>query len=78
MQRGGIPSAWDRIMAAAFGKAAIDLVAQEQFDHMVAWRNGEVVSVPLELVIDQSPSLVSPQSCLIQTARSLGIYVGES
>ncbi len=78
VQRGGIPSAWDRIMAAAFGKAAIDLVAQEQFDHMVAWRNGEVVSVPLELVIDQSPSLVSPQSCLIQTARSLGIYVGES
>ena len=78
VQRGGIPSAWDRIIAAAFGKAVIDLVAQEQFDRMVAWRNGEVVSVPLELVIDQSPSLVAPQSSFVQTARSLGIYVGES
>ena len=78
VQRGGIPSAWDRIMAAAFAKAAIDLVAQEQFDRMVAWRNGEVVSIPLEMVINQSPSLVTPQSCFVQTARSLGIYVGES
>ena len=78
VQRGGIPSAWDRILAAAFGKAAIDLVAQEQFDRMVAWRNGEVASVPLELVISQSPSLVTPQSSFLQTARSLGIYVGES
>ncbi len=78
VQRGGIPSAWDRILAAAFAKAAIDLVAQEQFDRMVAWRNGEVGSVPLELVISQSPSLVAPQSSFVQTARSLGIYVGES
>ncbi|MDJ0647239.1 MAG: ATP-dependent 6-phosphofructokinase [Xenococcaceae cyanobacterium MO_188.B19] len=78
VQRGGMPSAWDRILAAAFGKAAIDLVAQKQFDRMVAWRNGEVGSVPLELVINDSPSLVTPNSALVQTARSLGIYVGQS
>jgi 6-phosphofructokinase 1 len=45
---------------------------------MVAWHNGEVVSVPLELVISQSPALVVPQSGLIQTAQSIGVYVGES
>ena len=78
VQRGGIPSAGDRLIAAAFGKAAIDLVAQEKFDRMVAWHNGEVISVPLELVISQSPSLVVPDSVFVQTARSLGIYVGES
>ena len=78
VQRGGIPSAGDRLIAAAFGKAAIDLVAQEQFERMVAWHNGEVISVPLELVISQSPSLVVPDSVFVQTARSLGIYVGES
>ncbi len=78
VQRGGIPSAWDRILAAAFAKTAINLVAQEQFDRMVAWHNGQVTSVPLELVISQSPSLVAPQSDFVQTARSLGIYVGES
>ena len=78
VQRGGMPSAWDRIMAAAFGQAAVDLVAREQFDRMVAWCNGEVASVSLKMVISQSPSLVAPQSGLVQTARSLGIYVGES
>ena len=78
VQRGGMPSAEDRILAAAFGKAAIDLVADEQFDHMVAWRNGEVASIPLELVISKSPSLVAPQSSLVAIARSLGIYVGEN
>lgn len=77
VQRGGIPSAGDRILAAALAKTALDLVAREQFERMVAWRNGEVVSVPLELVISQSPFLVSPQSTLVQTARSLGTYVGE-
>ena len=78
VQRGGIPSAWDRIMAAAFGKAAVDLVAQAHFGRMVAWRNGGVVGVPLELVISRSPTLVSLQSSLVQTARALGIYVGEN
>ena len=35
VQRGGMPSAWDRIIAAAFGKAAIDLVAQEQYENVL-------------------------------------------
>jgi phosphofructokinase-like protein len=78
VQRGGLPSALDRILAAAFGKTAVDLVAQEQFDHIVTWRNGTVVSVPLALAISQSPILVDQQSTLVQTARSLGIYVGET
>jgi 6-phosphofructokinase 1 len=78
VQRGGIPSAGDRALAAAFGTAAVDLVAREQFDRMVAWQNGEVVSVPLEAVIAQSPALVDPNGCLVQTARDLGIYIGEN
>lgn len=78
VQRGGIPSAGDRALAAAFGTAAVDLVAREQFDRMVAWQNGEVVSVPLEAVIAQSPALVDPNGCLVQTARDLDIYIGEN
>jgi 6-phosphofructokinase 1 len=77
VQRGGLPSAWDRTIAAAYGKAAIDAIAREEYDHMVAWQNGDVVSVPLELVLSQSPFLVNPNHILVKTARSLGIYIGE-
>lgn len=77
VQRGGTPSALDRLMATAFGKAAVDLVAQEQFGQMVAWQNGQVVSVPLEEVFHNSPRPVKPDDFLVQTARGLGVYVGE-
>jgi ATP-dependent phosphofructokinase / diphosphate-dependent phosphofructokinase len=77
VQRGGLPSALDRLVAASFGKAAIDLIAQEKYDRMVAWQNGQVVDVPLKEVIDQSPLPVNPHSFLVQTAQALGIYVGD-
>jgi ATP-dependent phosphofructokinase / diphosphate-dependent phosphofructokinase len=77
IQRGGIPLALDRLIAAAFGKAAVDLIAQGQYDHMVAWQNGQVVGVPLTAVLSQSPRAVDPNSCLVQTAESLGIYIGD-
>ncbi len=76
IQRGGIPSALDRLVASAFGKVAVDLIAQGQTQQMVAWQNGQVVGVPLEAVVAQSPLLVDPTSYLVQTASSLGIYVG--
>ncbi len=76
-QRGGIPSALDRLVAATFGKAAVDLIAQEKYDRMVAWQNGQVVDVPLKEVIEQSPLPVDPHNFLIQTAQALGIYVGD-
>lgn len=78
IQRGGIPSALDRLVATSFGKAAVDLVAQGQFGQMVAWQNGQVVAVPLTDVLARSPLPVDPKSHLVQTARSLGIYVGDN
>ncbi|NET07897.1 MAG: ATP-dependent 6-phosphofructokinase [Merismopedia sp. SIO2A8] len=77
VQRGGMPSALDRIVAAAFGKAAVDLIAQQQYDCMVAWQNFQVKSIPLEEVLLSSPLSVEPDSYLVQTARALGIYIGE-
>jgi ATP-dependent phosphofructokinase / diphosphate-dependent phosphofructokinase len=77
IQRGGIPSALDRLTATVFGKAAVDLIAQEKYGQMVAWQNGQVVAVPIADVVAKSPSLVDPGGYLIQSARSLGTYVGE-
>ncbi|WP_414541552.1 ATP-dependent 6-phosphofructokinase [Nostoc sp. CCY0012] len=76
IQRGGIPSAFDRLLATAFGKAAVDLLATGQSSQMVAWQNGQVVAVPLDAVLADSPCLVNPDSFLVQTARSLGTYMG--
>jgi ATP-dependent phosphofructokinase / diphosphate-dependent phosphofructokinase len=77
IQRGGIPSALDRLTAAAFGKTAVDLIAKGQSNQMVAWQNGQVAAVPIADVCDRSPLAVVPYSDLVLTARALGTYVGE-
>ncbi|PLZ22152.1 6-phosphofructokinase [Fischerella thermalis WC542] len=77
IQRGGIPTALDRLVATAFGKAAVDLLAAGETAKMVTWRNGQVEAVALEVVVAQSPLCVAPNHYLVQTARALGIYVGE-
>jgi 6-phosphofructokinase len=47
VQRGGSPTAFDRILATRFGVAAIDLVKEEKFGYMVGLRGNRVVPVPL-------------------------------
>jgi len=51
LQRGGSPTAFDRILATRFGIAAIDLVHKGRFGHMVALQGNKIVSVPLRDVI---------------------------
>lgn len=48
LQRGGSPTAFDRILATRFGIAAIDLVHEEKFGYMVAIKGNKIVSVPLK------------------------------
>ena len=47
IQRGGTPTAFDRVLATRFGVAAIDAVHDGDFDHMVALQAGQIVRVPL-------------------------------
>jgi 6-phosphofructokinase len=47
IQRGGTPTAFDRVLATRFGIAAIDAVHDGAFDTMVALRAGDIVRVPL-------------------------------
>ncbi len=51
VQRGGSPTAFDRILATRYGIAAIDLVSQGKFGVMVALKGNEIVPVPLRDVI---------------------------
>jgi 6-phosphofructokinase 1 len=51
LQRGGSPTAFDRILATRFGVAAIDLVHEKKFGQMVALKGDKIISVPLKDVI---------------------------
>jgi phosphofructokinase-like protein len=75
-QRGGTPSARDRIFASAFGVHAVDLVAQQKFDRMVAWSNRGCIDVPLSDVIDHNHP-VDLNGATVHTARGLGICMGD-
>ena len=75
-QRGGTPSPRDRLFASAFGVHAVDLVAQGKFDRMVAWSDRACVDVPIASVVDR-PHTVDPDGALVQTARGLGICLGD-
>ncbi len=53
LQRGGSPTAFDRVLATRYGIAAIDLISQGKFGLMVALKGNEVVSVPLRDVVSK-------------------------
>jgi 6-phosphofructokinase 1 len=48
IQRGGSPTAYDRVLATRFGVAAVDLVTEKKFGRMVALQNNRIVDVGLE------------------------------
>ena len=85
IQRSGTPSSYDRLLAATFAKKAVDLIAQEKYDRLIVKQNGEVQSQSLSEVVSQikqahqqgiCPNPVNSDGFLVQTARSLGIYLG--
>lgn len=76
LQRGGIPVAYDRVLATEFGVKAFEMVLEKQFGHMVAYRHPDVVAVPLLEAIKE-PKLVDPKGSLVDTARGIGISFGD-
>jgi 6-phosphofructokinase 1 len=47
IQRGGSPSAFDRVLATRYGLGAIDMVHRGEFGHMAALRGNKIISIPL-------------------------------
>ncbi|MDP2205941.1 MAG: ATP-dependent 6-phosphofructokinase [Alphaproteobacteria bacterium] len=76
VQRGSSPIPSDRVLAAAFGVHAVDLVEQGKFDRMVAWSNRSVIDVSIEEAI-ASYQAVDTKGALVHTARLLGICLGD-
>jgi 6-phosphofructokinase 1 len=76
LQRGGVPTAGDRLLATRFGAQAVHLVAQGQVGHMVALQGGQIRAIPLGDVGAQ-PKRVSLGSDLVRAAFGLDICVGD-
>jgi ATP-dependent phosphofructokinase / diphosphate-dependent phosphofructokinase len=53
IQRGGTPTAFDRVLATRFGIAAIDAVHDRDFGKMVALQGGQIVRIPIEDAVSE-------------------------
>lgn len=75
LQRGGIPSAYDRVLATQFGVKAMELVLEGKFGTMVSYRHPDIVSVTLEEAVSKN-NYVTYDASLMKTARGIGISFG--
>jgi phosphofructokinase-like protein len=75
LQRGGTPTAEDRILATRLGVAAADAAASGQHGVLMSWRPPDVVAVPLADACARL-NLVDPDAQLVAHARHAGICLG--
>ncbi len=91
LQRGGIPTSFDRVLSTKYGCKAMELALQGRFGNLVVIKNGRLDSVPLEDVVGNNKTIGAAQDGAIQgnvkvvteaddltrTARAIGICLGD-
>jgi phosphofructokinase-like protein len=76
LQRGGSPTAFDRVLATRFGGKAVELIRRGVFGRMVANNPPDIVPIPLADVVGRTKT-VPLDSDLIKTARAIGVSLGD-
>ena len=76
LQRGGTPSAADRLLATRLGAACVDLIQKDVFGVMVAAQGDRAQPVPIETVVGKR-RVVPLDHPWIAAARSLGTSLGD-
>ena len=91
MQRGGTPTAYDRVLSTKYGAKAMDLALEGTFNVLTVIKNGKLDCVPLEDVVGENKEIgavsgntpesnlrkVSMDDDLVKTARNIGINLGD-
>ena len=77
IQRGGTPTAHDRVLSSRYGYAAVELCMKGGFGRMVALQGDEIVDVSLEDVIGQKTKNVDPNGELVTMAKAMGVCFGD-
>jgi phosphofructokinase-like protein len=76
LQRGGMPTGYDRLLATRFGGAAVKAIAEEKWGHMVALQSPHIVAIPIRDVLKEQKK-VDPSHDVVETARATGISFGD-
>ena len=76
LQRGGTPSALDRILATRFGVGAVRLIEERKFGQMVSYLQYHVGGVPIAKAVGTLRT-VDANSETVVAARSVGISFGD-
>jgi 6-phosphofructokinase 1 len=76
LQRGGAPTAFDRVLATRFGGKAVELLMRGVFGRMVANNPPDIVPIPLADVVGKTKT-VPIDSDLLKTARAIGVGFGD-
>ena len=91
MQRGGTPTAFDRVLSTKYGSKAMELALEGKFGTLVVIKNGKLDSASLEDVVGNNTKIgavsgntaesnlrkVTMDDDLVKTARSVGINLGD-
>ncbi len=91
MQRGGTPTAYDRVLSTKYGSKAMELALQGKFGVLAVLKNGKLDSVSLEDVVGNNKEIgavsgntessnirrVTMDDDLVKTARNIGISLGD-
>lgn len=90
MQRGGTPTAYDRVLSTKYGSKAMELAIQGKFNVLTVIKKGKLDFVPLEDVVGNNKQIgaiqdgtlgnvkiVTMDDDLVTTARNIGINLGD-
>ncbi|MCF0126197.1 MAG: 6-phosphofructokinase, partial [Clostridia bacterium] len=91
MQRGGTPTAFDRVLSTKYGTKAMQLALSEEFGRLVVIKNGKLDSASLEEVVGNNTEIgavsgnteesnlrkIKMDDDLVNTARNIGINLGD-
>lgn len=76
VQRGGAPTAFDRVLATRYGNEVANLVWRGEFGRMVTLQGGELTSVALQAVA-AGRRCIPAEHPLLRCAREIGVSLGE-
>lgn len=91
MQRGGTPTAFDRVLSTKYGTKAMELAMEGKFNVLTVLKNGKLGCVSLEDVVgdnkqvgsvqggtaESNVKVVTMDDDLVKTARDIGICLGD-
>jgi phosphofructokinase-like protein len=77
LQRGGSPTAFDRLLASRFGSMAVHLIAEGKLGHMVALQDECIIAVPIAEAVAQQ-KFVPLKSDILLTAFGLDVCLGNT